>query len=297
MSARKRRADLDRAAVFEAILGDLGQDAPAPADAGGASAIADIVYNDRQPRQFMDPVALAALTASIRERGVLEPVLVRASSRATSWSPASGAPGRRAMPASPTFRRSSSTSTTARRWRSPSWRTSSARTSTPSRRPRRSCSCSSSASSSIARVPWPCSTSTSRSLAGAPRRRASARRRSRWRSSCSSASVASRRRRSWPTACRSSASPTSSSVAVREGRLSFTKAQALARIDDPDDRRRLLDGGRRDELSLSQIRRRITELRADHRIERASTTRCSTACMRRVGCCSGGRSPSCPRSG
>jgi ParB family transcriptional regulator, chromosome partitioning protein len=62
--------------VFEAILGDLGQDAPASADAGSV-AIADIAYNGRQPRQFMDPTALAALTASIRERGVLEPVLVR----------------------------------------------------------------------------------------------------------------------------------------------------------------------------------------------------------------------------
>jgi len=56
--------------------------------------------------------------------------------------------------------------------------------------------------------------------------------------------------------------------AVRAGRLSFTKAQALARVDDPGDRLGLLELAVRDELSLSQIRRRITELRTDRRVER-----------------------------
>ena len=58
-------------------------------------------------------------------------------------------------------------------------------------------------------------------------------------------------------------------TAVRDGRLSFTKAQALARVEDPEDRRRLLEEAAGEELSLSQIRRRITELRSDRPIERS----------------------------
>lgn len=56
--------------------------------------------------------------------------------------------------------------------------------------------------------------------------------------------------------------PESLLAAVREGRLAFTKAQAIARVDDPDDRERLLAVAVSEDLSLSQIRRRITELRA-----------------------------------
>jgi len=56
--------------------------------------------------------------------------------------------------------------------------------------------------------------------------------------------------------------PESLLAAVREGKLAFTKAQALARVEDPDDRERLLAVAIAEDLSLSQIRRRITELRA-----------------------------------
>lgn len=56
--------------------------------------------------------------------------------------------------------------------------------------------------------------------------------------------------------------PESLLAAVREGRIAFTKAQALARVEDPDDRERLLAVAIAEDLSLSQIRRRITELRA-----------------------------------
>ena len=80
MSAKRRRGDIDRAAVFEAILGDLGSSAPEAPEVVVASSdipIADIRYNDQQPRHHIDPVALAQLTASVRQRGVLEPVLVR----------------------------------------------------------------------------------------------------------------------------------------------------------------------------------------------------------------------------
>ncbi len=77
MSARRRRSDIDRAAVFEAILGDLGGSEPEATVAPAHIAIDAISYNDQQPRHHIDPTALAQLTASVRQRGVLEPVLVR----------------------------------------------------------------------------------------------------------------------------------------------------------------------------------------------------------------------------
>ena len=77
MTARRRRSDIDRAAVFEAILGDLGGDEPEAPGAPTHIAIESIHYNEHQPRHHIDPTALAQLTASVRQRGVLEPVLVR----------------------------------------------------------------------------------------------------------------------------------------------------------------------------------------------------------------------------
>ncbi len=73
--ARKRRQDIDRAAVFEAILGDLGE-TQADAASGGI-ALEAIRFNERQPRKYIDPVALEDLAHSIREKGVLEPIIVR----------------------------------------------------------------------------------------------------------------------------------------------------------------------------------------------------------------------------
>ena len=81
MSAKRRRSDIDRAAVFEAILGDLGpRDEERQSDdvtAPSQIPIRTIRFNEQQPRHHIDPVALAQLTASVRQRGVLEPVLVR----------------------------------------------------------------------------------------------------------------------------------------------------------------------------------------------------------------------------
>lgn len=73
--ARKRRQEIDRTAVFEAILGDLGE---AQVDAGaGGIPIGAIRFNEQQPRKHFDPVALDDLAHSIREKGVIEPVIVR----------------------------------------------------------------------------------------------------------------------------------------------------------------------------------------------------------------------------
>ena len=47
--ARKRRQEIDRAAVFEAILGDLGEDAAEGSAAGLPLSI--IRFNDQQPRK------------------------------------------------------------------------------------------------------------------------------------------------------------------------------------------------------------------------------------------------------
>lgn len=57
--------------------------------------------------------------------------------------------------------------------------------------------------------------------------------------------------------------PESLLEAVRSGRLAFTKAQAIARLEDDDARQRLLSAAVAENLSLSQIRRRITDLRRE----------------------------------
>ncbi|MEJ2289499.1 MAG: ParB/RepB/Spo0J family partition protein [Deinococcales bacterium] len=75
MTAKKRGQDLDRTAVFEAILGDLGDSSPE--SALGAVPIDEIRYNRKQPRKYLDEKSLADLTASIRDKGVLEPIIVR----------------------------------------------------------------------------------------------------------------------------------------------------------------------------------------------------------------------------
>ena len=75
MAAKKRGQELDRTAVFEAILGDLGESAGE--STLGAVPIEEIRYNRKQPRKYLDEASLADLTASIRDKGVLEPIIVR----------------------------------------------------------------------------------------------------------------------------------------------------------------------------------------------------------------------------
>lgn len=69
-----RKGDLDRDAFFKTILGDIGT----PAEAGPETIEVDsIVFNPGQPRRHFAEQALAELAESIRTHGVLEPVLVR----------------------------------------------------------------------------------------------------------------------------------------------------------------------------------------------------------------------------
>lgn len=73
--ARKRQQEIDRAAVFEAILGDLGEETVEASSAG--LPLSAIRFNDQQPRKYFDPVSLDDLAHSIRQKGVLEPIIVR----------------------------------------------------------------------------------------------------------------------------------------------------------------------------------------------------------------------------
>ena len=67
-------AKLDRENAFTSILGS------AKAGRGGGErqlSLGDIRLNPEQPRKYFGEEALEALTASIKEKGVLQPVLVR----------------------------------------------------------------------------------------------------------------------------------------------------------------------------------------------------------------------------
>lgn len=72
----KKRSDIDRSAVFEAILGDLGS-SEAEATAGSTVPLAAVKFNVRQPRKHVSEDGLQDLAASIRDKGVLEPIIVR----------------------------------------------------------------------------------------------------------------------------------------------------------------------------------------------------------------------------
>ncbi len=72
----KKRQDVNRAAVFQAILGGVDEGG---GDAGAATGIplASVRFNSNQPRKFFDPVSLEDLAHSIRQKGLLEPIIVR----------------------------------------------------------------------------------------------------------------------------------------------------------------------------------------------------------------------------
>ena len=116
-------------------LGALIPSGGAMSTAAGASLtelpVAAVIPNRFQPREHFDEEALASLTASIREMGVLQPILVRPRSTITTRSlPESGGGAPPSAPDCSTFRRSSARSRTPQpsstRWS----RTSIARTST-----------------------------------------------------------------------------------------------------------------------------------------------------------------------
>jgi ParB family transcriptional regulator, chromosome partitioning protein len=239
----------------------------APSDAGSVP-IADIAYNDRQPRQFMDPVALAALTASIRERGVLEPVLVRrvdqgyelvAGERRTRAALEAGLTHVPAIVLDLDDREALEISIMENLQREDL----NAVEETEAVLQLLELSLEIDRAGALALLNEVVQESRGR----APQARFDAAQKQ------LAGELFGRLGRFTPASFAANrvpilGFPSELLEAVRAGRLSFTKAQALARVDDPGERRSLLEEAVRDELSLSQIRRRITELRADRRVER-----------------------------
>jgi ParB family chromosome partitioning protein len=73
---KRRKGDLDRSSLFQSILGEIGAETGND-PAGNLIDISLLRYNPEQPRRHFDDDALEQLAASIRQHGVLEPVLVR----------------------------------------------------------------------------------------------------------------------------------------------------------------------------------------------------------------------------
>ena len=262
MSAKRRRTDLDRAAVFEAILGDLGGE-PDTESTVGTIAIDDVVYNERQPRQFIDPTSLAQLTASVRERGVLEPILVRrvddryelvAGERRTRAAREAGLTHVPAIVLQIDDREALEISIMENLQREDL----NAVEETEAVLQLLQLSLELDRAATVALVAEMVQEARGRMGQG------------RFGATHKSAASAlfERLGRFTPASFLANRVPILSFPdelleAVRSGRLAFTKAQALARVEDAQDRRRLLDEAIREDLSLSQIRRRITEIRAD----------------------------------
>ncbi len=68
---------------LSALLEEAGEAAPVPAAAGGGVPIELIHRNPDQPRRHFDEDDIESLAASIREKGLLQPILVRPSPGAT----------------------------------------------------------------------------------------------------------------------------------------------------------------------------------------------------------------------
>lgn len=268
MKGGKRGAsDAERASVFSAILGNLGTINP-PANTSSTPtlsqlAIDTIHYADQQPRTFIDPIALATLTASVREHGVLEPVLVRP--HATGYQLVAG-----------------------------ERRTRAAREAGLSHIPAIILHLDDRDALEIAIMEnlqredlnaveeteavlllLELSLSVSREQALALLQELAQEARGRTPAARYTTAQRAAARELFERLGRFSVTsflanrvpilrfPAELLDAVRRGALAFTKAQALARLDDATDRQRLLREALEHGLSLSQIRRRITELRAD----------------------------------
>jgi ParB family transcriptional regulator, chromosome partitioning protein len=267
VTARRRRADLDRAAVFEAILGDLGS-APDGDRAVGTVRIDSIVYNERQPRQFLDPSSLAQLTASIRERGVLEPVLVRrvgdryelvAGERRTRAAREAGLDEVPAIVLDLDDREALEISII-------------------ENLQREDLNAVEETEAVLALLELTLETDRSTALAllhdiyQRERGREGDERFDDERRGAAGA-LFERLGRFTPVSFFVNrvpilAFPTELLEAVRTGRLAFTKAQAIARVEEPDARAALMAEAIEQGLSLSQIRRRITEIRTDQGADR-----------------------------
>ena len=73
------RSKLDHGSVFGDLLGNIKD--LASASEQRSISLEQVVFNPAQPRKHIDDASLATLTASIKNKGVLEPILVRPSGR------------------------------------------------------------------------------------------------------------------------------------------------------------------------------------------------------------------------
>lgn len=71
-----KRDPFDRGSVFSSLLGEVRELHEGSAEQQNIP-LEKIAFNPKQPRKYLDEGSLAALTDSIRQHGVLEPVLVR----------------------------------------------------------------------------------------------------------------------------------------------------------------------------------------------------------------------------
>lgn len=71
-----KRDSFDRNNVFSSLIGEIKELHDDGVEQRSIS-ISQIVFNPDQPRRYLDEGALTALTDSIRQHGVLEPILVR----------------------------------------------------------------------------------------------------------------------------------------------------------------------------------------------------------------------------
>ena len=207
----RRRGDAD---------GDAGPRDPVPrpalavaAPTSPSSRSTQITPNRVQPRQVFDEEAMAELVHSIREIGLLQPVVVRRTGPRTlraghGRAPLARRPGGRPRRRS---RRSCGRPTTTTCCATRCWRTCTAPSSTRSRRPRRTPSCSRTSAAP---------TRSSPSGSAAPARRSATR------CGCSSSRPAVQRR-------------------VAAGVLSAGHARALLAVEDADLQDRLAAAGRR----------------------------------------------------
>ena len=258
----KKRADIDRSAVFEAILGDLGASEPEAA-AASTVPLSAVRFNQRQPRKHVAEEGLHDLAASIRDKGVLEPIIVRragsgyelvAGERRTRAATLAGLKDIPAIVVDIDDREALEIAIIENLQREDLNAVEETE-----------------AVIGLLEISLDLDGRKVVDLLQALYNEERGRVGARDVSERHRATVAALFRRLGRFSVSSFVSnrlpilafPESLLSAVRTGKLAFTKAQAIARVEDPADRERLLAVALAEDLSLSQIRRRITELRRD----------------------------------
>ena len=279
--ARKRQQEIDRAAVFEAILGDLGEE---PIESGSAGLpLSAIRFNEQQPRKYFDPVSLDDLAHSIRQKGVLEPIIVRragdgyevvAGERRTRAAKLAGLEEIPAIVVDIDDREALEIAIT-------------------ENLQREDLNAVEETEAVLGLlevtlgVPRKSVTSLLQALYAEERGRASSRKIDPVHRE-EALAVFRRVGRFGVTSFVSNRLPILDFPnelldAIRSGELEFTKAQAIARVADKDDRRQLLKEAIEQHLTLSQIRRRITDLRKGNNVMAATTDAAGDETQRLVG--------------